>query len=190
MPAMVVILAPVCGVVLGCVVGPDMVAASSVASVWALRAGGVKGAAARSAGLERAPVLEPLGDQLAAFWIVESVEDTHVLWIGAPVHPGGARVQSRILFRTSRPVSGRALGRLQPDLPGPVQVVRVRVERPFSVPVLEDARREMRGLSICASILDGPTTGSRWADSAGPVLVRRYFSRDRYPAGHAEHAEH
>jgi hypothetical protein len=41
----------------------------------------------------------------------------------------------------SREVPGRALGRLHPDLPRPVQLWSIRVQRPFSPPIVEDARR-------------------------------------------------
>ena len=41
----------------------------------------------------------------------------------------------------SLPVPSRALGRLQSDLPSPLQLRRVRVQRPFSVPIVEETRR-------------------------------------------------
>src|SRR5207245_1883839 len=41
--------------------------------------------------------------------------------------------------RTSREVPGRAIGGLDPDLSRPVQLRRVRVPRPFSLPTVEDA---------------------------------------------------
>src|SRR5207253_4196321 len=43
--------------------------------------------------------------------------------------------------RTGGEVSGRAIGGLHPDLPRPVQLRRVRVQGPFSLPIVEDARR-------------------------------------------------
>src|SRR5688500_17727100 len=83
-----------------------------------------------SGGLDRLPMPQPLCDQLRALPIVASVEDVHVPWIGTPEDTGRPRARSRVCVRTSRKVSGRALGRLHPDLPRPVHLRRVRIQRP------------------------------------------------------------
>src|SRR5688572_29145897 len=89
--------------------------------------------------LDRLPVRKPLRDQLRAFPIVASVQDAAVLWSGAQVDTGRARVHFRVRIRTSRPVPGRALGRLQPDLSRPVQLRCVRIQRPFSLPIVKES---------------------------------------------------
>src|SRR5512132_4334634 len=86
----------------------------------------------------RLPIPQPRGDQLGAFLVV-AVQDAHVRRIGAQVTSGGARVDLRVSLRTSREVPGRAIGGLDSDLSRPVQLGRVRVPGPFSLPVVEDA---------------------------------------------------
>src|SRR5262249_29475194 len=61
--------------------------------------------------------------------------------IGAPVHTGRPLVHPGAGVRTRRPVPGRTIGGLHPDLPRPIQLRRVRVPGPFSLPVVDDARR-------------------------------------------------
>src|SRR5438445_6385263 len=90
---------------------------------------------------ERLPSPQLLRNQLRALPIVASVEDAHVLWIGAQVNTGRPRVHFRVRVRTCREVPGGAIGGLHPDLPRPVQLRRVRVQGPFSLPILEDARK-------------------------------------------------
>src|SRR5712691_2980677 len=68
-------------------------------------------------------------------------EGGHRIRLGAPVDTGRPRVHSRARVRTSREVAGRAIGGLESDLPRPVQLRRVRVPGPFSLPVIEDAGR-------------------------------------------------
>ena len=79
-----------------------------------------------------------------------SVQDAHVVGLGAPVDPGRPRVDPGSRVRTRREVAGRAIGRLDPDLARPVQLRRVRVPWPFALPVVEDARRSFR--SFAASL--------------------------------------
>ena len=49
-----------------------------------------------SGGLDRLPMRQPLCDQLGAFPIVASVQDAHVLGIGAQVNTGRPRVDVRV----------------------------------------------------------------------------------------------
>src|SRR5262245_5460304 len=88
---------------------------------------------------DRLPLPEPLRDQLHALPVVGSVEDAHVLGIGAPVNAGGAHIRARI--RTGREIPGGAIGGLEPDLPGAVELRRVRVPGSLSLPIIKDARR-------------------------------------------------
>src|SRR2546428_5825727 len=82
---------------------------------------------------------QPLCDQLGALPIVASVQDADVLRIGAQVNTGRPRVDFRVSVRTSCEVPGRAIGGLNSDLSCPVQLRRVRVPGPFSLPIVEDA---------------------------------------------------
>src|SRR6476659_3084927 len=88
---------------------------------------------------DRLPTPQPLCDQLRASSIVVSVQDDYVLWIDAPVNTGRPRVRAGV--RTSREVPGRAIGGLQQDFSHPVQLRCVRVPGPFSLPIVENARR-------------------------------------------------
>src|SRR5882762_11366107 len=87
------------------------------------------------------PILQPLSDQFRASPVVASVQDARVLWVGAQVDTGSPRIQCRVCIRTRRPVSRRAIGGFHPDLASPVQLRRVRVLGPFSLPIVENARR-------------------------------------------------
>src|SRR5512134_3015957 len=82
---------------------------------------------------DRLPTPQPLCEQFRAAPIVQPVEDAHVLWIRAHVDAGGARVQVWLRVRPRRPVPGRAVGGLQPDLPLPIQLRRVGVDGPFAL---------------------------------------------------------
>ena len=106
-----------------------MLSTSAVITITGTLAGAMRwaGPGRQLGARDRLPMPQPLGDQLHALPIVASVQDAHVLWIGAPVNAGRPRVHSRVRVRTSREVPGRAIGGLQPDLPGPVQLRRVRV---------------------------------------------------------------
>src|SRR5262245_547255 len=90
---------------------------------------------------DRLPLLQTVCDQFRAFPIVATVEGLHVPWFGAPVDTGCPHVQLSARVRMSRPISRSAIDGLQPDIPRAVQQRRVRVEWPFSVPIVEDARR-------------------------------------------------
>ena len=84
---------------------------------------------------------QPLCDQLGTFAIVASVQDAHLLGIGAQVNAGRPHLDFRVSVRTSCEVPGRAIGGLNLDFPRPLQLGRVRMPRPFSLPVVEDAGR-------------------------------------------------
>src|SRR5438034_6668025 len=88
---------------------------------------------------DRFPVPQPLCDQLGATPIVASVQDAQVLRIGAQVDAGRPRVDLRVTVGTRGEVPGRAIDGLDSDLARPVQLRRVRVPGPLSVPVVEDA---------------------------------------------------
>ena len=98
----------------------------------------------------RLPMRQPLSDQLGASPIVPSVQDAHVLGIGAQVNTGRPRVDLRVSVRTSCPVPGGAIGGLESDLSRPVQLRRVRVPGPFAFPIVEDAGGSF--LSFAASL--------------------------------------
>src|SRR5712664_1805500 len=83
---------------------------------------------------DRLPMPQPLCDQLGAFAIVASVQAAHVLGIGAQVNTGRPLLHFRVSVRTSCEVSGRAIGGLNLDLTCPLQLRRVRMPRPFSLP--------------------------------------------------------
>src|SRR5688572_32299577 len=82
---------------------------------------------------------QPFYDQVSALPIVASVQDPHVLSIGAQVNTGRPRVDFRVSVRTSCEVPGRAIGGLDSDLSRPLKLRPVRVPRPFSLPIIEDA---------------------------------------------------
>src|SRR5207244_1136071 len=86
--------------------------------------------ACKGAGV-RSPLSQPLSDQLPAWPVVASVQDAHVVWVGAQVDTGSPRIHFRVCIRTRREVPRRALGGLDPDLAGPVQLRRVRMQGPF-----------------------------------------------------------
>src|SRR5262249_22838972 len=95
-----------------------------------------------SSGLrDRLPLPQPLRDQLRPSPVVPSVQNAQVFWIGAPVNTGRPLVHLWTGVCTRRPVPRRAIGGLRPDLSRPIQLRRVRVPGPFSLPVVEDARR-------------------------------------------------
>ena len=99
-------------------------------------------AAIKSSHRDQLPTSQLLCDQLCATPFVVSVHDGRaVLWIGAPVNTGGPRVCARGRLRTSREVPGRAIGGLQQDFTRPVQLRYIRVPGPFSLPIIENARR-------------------------------------------------
>src|SRR5205085_5450422 len=90
---------------------------------------------------DRSPILQPLSDQLGTLPVVTSVQYPHVVWIGAQVNTGGPRIDFRVRVRMRREVPGCAIGGLNPELPRPVQLRRVRVQGPFSLPIVKDAGR-------------------------------------------------
>ena len=88
---------------------------------------------------DRLPMPQPLCDQLGAFAIVASVQDAHVLGIGAQVNTGRPQLDFRVSVRMSCEVPGRAIGGFNLDPSRPLQLRRVRMPRPFSLPIVEDA---------------------------------------------------
>src|SRR5688572_166322 len=92
---------------------------------------------------DRLPTAQPFCDQLDASLIVVSVHDAHVLRIGAQVDTRCPCDHVRVNFRSSCPIPGRAIDGLDPDLARPLQLRRVRVSRPLSLPIIEDARRPL-----------------------------------------------
>ena len=75
----------------------------------------------------------------SASLIVVSVQDAHVLWIGAPIDTSCPRVHIRICIRASREVPGCAVTGFQPDLTYSVQLRRIRIQRTLTLPIIEDA---------------------------------------------------
>ena len=73
-------------------------------------------------------------------WSV-SVERLHVARRGTQVDADRPCIHFHGPVRPRREVAGRAIGGLQPDLPGPVQLRGVGVQGPFALPVVEDAGR-------------------------------------------------
>src|SRR5262245_55521578 len=88
---------------------------------------------------DRSPMPQPLGDEFCALAVVASVQDAHVGRRRAQIDAGGARIDL-LSVRTSGPVSRCAVGGLQPNLSGSLQLRRVRLQRSFALPIVEDAR--------------------------------------------------
>src|SRR3954463_12632366 len=95
----------------------------------------------RSGVRDRLPLAQPVGDQIGALPIIVTVEDAHVRWLGAPIDAGGARVHLGTPVRSRREVPGGAIGRLDQDLTGAVELGCVRVPGTFTLPGIEDTRR-------------------------------------------------
>src|SRR5262245_58052440 len=83
---------------------------------------------------------QPLRNERGALLIVATVHDGYVVRIGAPIDPNCPRVPTRIGLRTGREVPVCAIGRFQADLAETVELRRIRIQRPFSLPIVEDAR--------------------------------------------------
>src|SRR6185436_11058602 len=83
----------------------------------------------------------PGGEELRPSGRVVAIEGRHVGRVGAQVDPRRALVERRVDLRAGDPVAGGAIGRLEPDLAGALELRRVRVARPLAVPEVEDARR-------------------------------------------------
>ena len=107
---------------------------------------------------DRLPKPQPFCDQRGALPIVASLQDAHVLRIGAPENTGRPRLHARGRVRTSREVPGRAIGGLQQDFSRPVQLRCVRIPRPFPFPIIEDARRLLPLLRRFAPVSRGQPT--------------------------------
>ena len=90
---------------------------------------------------ERLPMTQPLCEQLRASLIIAPVEDAEILGIGAPENTRRAHIHFCACVRSGCPVPRRAIGRLHPYLACPYQLRRVRVHRPFALPIVEDTRR-------------------------------------------------
>src|SRR5262245_20366605 len=99
------------------------------------------GTAGGSALADRLPLSQLLRDQLRAPSFVASVEDAQVLRLGAQVHTDRPRIHLLTCVRTRRKKTVRAIEGLQPDLPRPLQLRRVRIQGPFAPPEVEDSRR-------------------------------------------------
>ena len=93
----------------------------------------------RSGAPDRLPLRQALGDERGALLVVAAVEDARIVRVGAPVDARGARVELRIAVGAGGEVAGGAVGGVQPDLAGSVELRRVRVERPLAPPAVEDA---------------------------------------------------
>src|SRR4030095_7084541 len=103
-----------------------------------------------SPNLDRLPMSQSFRDQLGTFLVVLSVEDDHVLSIRAQVDTSRPPVHSRVRVRMCCEIPGRTVGRLQTDFAGAVQLRCVRLQRPFSLPVVENSRRIFPVLSSLA----------------------------------------
>src|SRR4051794_8918640 len=86
---------------------------------------------------------ETFGDQLGALAVVAAVQDVQVRRLGAEVDAGGAGVEVGVAVGTRGPVAGGAVGGFQADLAGALELRRVRVQRAFALPVVEDPGRRL-----------------------------------------------
>ena len=82
---------------------------------------------------------QPLGNERRTFAIVATVQNARIIRIGAPIDTRCARVEMRIGIREGREVPGGAVGGFQPDLPYSVQLRRIRIQRPLTIPIIEEA---------------------------------------------------
>src|SRR5439155_15996879 len=87
------------------------------------------------------PILEPRCKQLGSLPIVASVHDSHVLWISAQIDTRRPRVDLGVSVGTSCKVASGAIDGFNSYLSGPGQLRRVWMPGPFSVPIIENARR-------------------------------------------------
>src|SRR5678815_547277 len=95
----------------------------------------------RSGCCERLPILEALRDQLDPRPIVTSVHDGQIVRVRAQVNAGRPGPDVLVFLRSRRPVTGSAIGGLYGDLAGSFQLRRIDVQRPFSLPVVENTGR-------------------------------------------------
>src|SRR5688500_9990307 len=61
--------------------------------------------------------------------------------VGPKVDAGGSGIQSRVPIRSCRPVSGGAVGSLQPDLASALELRSIRMPRALTPPEIENAGR-------------------------------------------------
>src|SRR5262249_62104976 len=81
-----------------------------------------------------------LCDQLDALPIVTAAHDVDIRRSGAQVDTGRPCVEAGVGVRTSGEIAGSALGRLELDLSGPVQLRRIRIQGPLSLPIVKKPR--------------------------------------------------
>src|SRR5262249_36984866 len=89
----------------------------------------------------RLQILQAFRNQIGALPIIASVQNPRVVGIGAHINARRSRIDFRMSVGASCKVSGRAIGGLNSNLSSPVQLRRVRVSRPFSLPIVENTRR-------------------------------------------------
>jgi len=85
------------------------------------------------------PMRQPLGNERRTSSIVAAVQNARIIWIGAPIDTRCPRVQMRIVIRACREVPGGAVGGFQTNLPYSVQLRRIRIQRPLTLPIIEEA---------------------------------------------------
>src|SRR5579864_6404580 len=99
------------------------------------------------------PLLKATSDELGPLVLVPAVQCLQIREVGAQVDAGCSGVHAGVAIRACDPVPGRPVGRLQPDLPGTLQLRCVRMARPLASPEVEDTRRVaafLRGLTSVA----------------------------------------
>ena len=144
-----------------------------------------------SSARDRLPSFESLGDQLCALPIVPAVESAQVGGVRAQVHTGGPRLRSRVC--ASDPIPRRAIGGLQTDLPGPLDLRCSGVPGPFPPPEIEDPEGSVFSFAASLQYRADKCHPSARIDHSAPArrsgLARRGAGSGRTAlAGHAPSA--
>src|SRR5215469_17175848 len=95
----------------------------------------------RSGVRERLPILKPPFDECRPLSGVVAVQHSRVTWVGTQVDPGGPRIEGVGALRAGRPVAVGAIGALELDLTGPLELGSIRIAGTFAPKEVEDAGR-------------------------------------------------
>src|SRR3954453_7611064 len=87
----------------------------------------------------RPPLPEALRDELAPLFLTPAVQQLEVCGIGSYVDAGRPLVQPGVAIRPRRPVPGGAVGPLDRDLAGALELRGIRMPRALALPEVEDA---------------------------------------------------
>src|SRR5712691_11962849 len=89
----------------------------------------------------RLPLPEALRDELGPLLLAPAVKHLEICGVGPQVDAGGSGAQPGVAIRACRPVPGGAVGGLEPDLAGALELRGIRMSRALALPEVEDAGR-------------------------------------------------